>query len=91
MSDYLEVVRFFDPIGDGLRSVKCPDCRGEVFVFMEPASLPFAVNQDGTLHVFTCGLLSLDVYRQVMKMRVDETAYDTALLIANAKFCPPFL
>ncbi len=91
MADYLKPVRIFDPPADGLRRVGCPDCNAQVVVFMEPGSLPFAVNNDGTLHVFTCIKSMVPVQHQVGALRESETAYDTALLIANAKFCPPFL
>ncbi len=84
-------VRIFDPPAGDLRRATCPDCLEGVVVFTEPGCIPFAVNVDGSLHVYSCIFLQATVGGQVMRMRESETAYDDALLTANSKFCPPFL
>jgi hypothetical protein len=91
MNDWREPVRFFDPPGDELQRVQCPFCNEALVLFLTAHEKLFAVDNEGFLHILKCpGLMQfIDFYH--LQLHHDGTAYDTALLEANAKFRPPFL
>jgi transcription elongation factor Elf1 len=76
----------FEPPPFELRRVTCPACGGLTTVFCTPTYEPFAVDDDGVVHVLRCSLMGFSVHELHMKMRELETGYDSLLLAARPRF-----
>ncbi len=55
-------------------------------MFCTPTYQPFAVDDDGVLHILRCSLMGWDVDSLHAEMRKLETGYDSLLLLSAQRF-----